>query len=42
MLEPKLKECKGIGKAISVKGCGTKVYKRTFLLFILNLFVYLH
>lgn len=30
MLEPKLKECRGIGKAISVKGCGTKVYKRTF------------
>jgi len=30
MLEPKLKECKGIGKAISVKGCGTKTKYRTF------------
>ena len=30
MIEPKEKDCKGIGKAISVKGCGKKTKYRTF------------
>lgn len=30
MIEPKLKRCAGIGKAISVKGCGTKTKYRKF------------
>ncbi|HOD09932.1 MAG TPA: recombination protein NinG [Flavobacterium sp.] len=30
MIEPKLKICAGIGKAISVKGCGKKTKYRTF------------
>jgi len=30
MLEPKEKHCKGIGKAISVKGCGKKLKYRTY------------
>jgi len=30
MIEPKEKPCKGIGKAISVKGCGKKLKYRTY------------